>query len=609
MGPVPPEDLSREIDRLWSRLGSGSLEPGSALPPSPPSGAEVAWETVSMLKQQQRRRESSWTELVEAKEQALKHWRARAESLQAEVLDLRSRVEGGEEIALAEAAEMFRRLQDASRALEAERARHDEERRRLETALDDARAALSAEVARAREAEARWTKREQQNLLDLKDIQEAAERRQREAAQADESVRALKGSLTEAKNALEKTLAELLLERQERGRVEKERAEALQKADEIQRHFDELKKLWDEERAQWRELWDRERSTWEAQRQELAQWEETLRREREAWHRELQEKEKSHLTLTDGLTGKIRETTQAAELVAERMRQLEGREESERARREADERARAASRSESSARRARYGKAAALVLAAAGLAVAAPWGWRWATAWRFEAEAVAPIAALNPTAMAYDGSVLWVADWGGRLTAHEPADPRRAVRQSAIGAVPPLRPTSLAFGGGLAWVLDAAQSRLIRLSAARPDAPGVARSSPGPAPTALAYDGAAVWSYDAANRTLYRHGGDESSHAAFPLKEDVVPNALAWVNGKLWLHDSKSRRVLVYRHEGDALRLTESQPAPDGAVLGLAVAKMGEERRVWVLAGASPERSQPALIRYKLTRRIPFIDF
>jgi hypothetical protein len=595
---MPPEDLSREIDRLWSRLGTAPVDSPAPLPP-PAGGAEVAWETVAMMKQQQRRRESSWTELLEAKEQSLRQWRAKAEALQAEVLELRSKVEGSEELSLAQATDLFRKLQDASRALELERSLHEQERSRLEAALEESRAALTEEARRSREAEALWAKRERQSLQDLKDVQTAADRRQKEAAQADETARALKGSLAEAKNALEKTLAELLLERQERSRVEGERAKALQKADEIQRHFDELQKLWEEERAQWRELWDRERSTWEAQRQELAQWEESLRREREAWHAELQQKEKSHLDLTDGLTGKIRETTQAAELVAERMRQLEGREELDRARQERDA---ADLREAEAARRARRSRAGKAVLAV-------PRGWEWARAWRFETVSVAPIAELNPAALGWDGTTLWVADWNGRLTAHDPSDPRRAARQSGIGATPPLRPTALAFGGNLAWALDAAQARIVRLNAARPDAPGETRPSPGPAPTALAYDGAAVWSYDAANRALYRHGGDEASYKAFPLKDEIVPNAMLWVEGRLWIHDTKTRTLRVYESVEGEMRRVESHPAPDASLLGLAVLPGVRERTVWALAAPGPERSQAALIRYSLKRRLPFADF
>lgn len=597
---MPPEDLSREIERLWTRLGSAS----DPVPPSPmpqSAGAELAWETVAMLKTQQRRRESAMAEAIDAKDESLKHWRMRAEALQREVSELRDRVQGGDELVYAQLLDGQQRLELAARALEHER----EERKILEAALEESKARVSAEIARAREAEARWAKRETQNLIDLKDVQTSAERRQQEAAQADKVVAALKGSLSEAKNALEKTLAELLLERHERVRVEEERARALKKTEEVEAHFADLQKLWEEERAQWRELWDRERSTWEAQRQELAQWEETLRREREAWHSDLQEKEKTHLTFTESLTGKIRETTVAAEQVAQRMRQIESREERDRA-----VSAQAGTEAErSSALRARRLRAAAFALAGAALIAAAFPAWRWGAEWSYEAEATAPVAGLNPAALAFDGTLLWVADWGGRVSALDPADPRRAVREVAVPAGGVYRPTALAFGEGRMWTLDAARARLLRSTPARPNVVTAAIPSPGPAPTALAFDGQNLWSYDAANHALYRHAADEATHKSYPIEEEVVPNAMAWVDGKLWLHDTKSRRIMVYAFEGDRFALKEAHPAPDNATVGFAVLPAEDGRRVWALVGPTAERAQPALLRLKLRRRFPFAIF
>lgn len=601
MGHLPPEDLSREIERLWTRLGAASAE--AAPPPAAPAqaGAELAWETVSMLKTQQRRREAALAEAIAAKEESLKVWRSRAEALQKEAEELRVRADGSDELVYGQLLDAQQRLELAARALEHER----EERRRLEAALEESRARITAEVERAREAEARWAKRETQSLIDLKDVQTSAERRQQEAAKADEAVSALKGSLSEAKNALEKTLAELLLERHERVRVEEERERALKKTDEVERHLTELQKLWEEERAQWRELWDRERSTWEAQRQELAQWEETLRREREAWHGELQEKEKSHLTFTDSLTGKIRETTAAAEQVAQRMRQIESREERDRAvsAQAGVEAGRAASV------RARRVRAAALALAAAALIAAAVPAWRWGAEWRFEPEATAPVASLNPAALAFDGTLLWVADWGGRISALDPADPRRAVREVAVPAGGLYRPTAVAFGDGRMWTLDSARARLLRAMASRPEAVVAAVPSPGPAPTALAFDGSSLWSYDAANRSLYRHAADEATYQSFPIDEDVVPNAMAWVDGRLWLHDTKSRRIMIYALEGGRFALKEKHPSPDAAMVGFAILPGEKGRRVWALVGPSAERAQPALLRLRLHRRIPFAIF
>jgi hypothetical protein len=601
VGHLPPEDLSREIERLWTRLGTASDSAAPTAPVTQTAGAELAWETVAMLKTQQRRREAALTEAIASKEESLKLWRTRAEALQAEVGDLRTRADGNDDLVYAQLLDSQQRLEGAARALEHER----EERRVLQAAIDESRACITAEVARAREAEARWAKRETRNLIDLKDVQSSAERRQQEAAQADQAVSALKGSLAEAKNALEKTLAELLLERHERVRVEEERARALKKTDEVEAHFTDLQKLWEEERSQWRELWDRERSTWEAQRQELAQWEETLRREREAWHGELQEKEKSHLVFTDSLTGKIRETTVAAEQVASRMRQIENREERDRA---VSAQANVEAGRTTTLRTRRMRVAALVAAGAAVIALSFP-AWHWAAEWRYESEATAPVAALNPTALAFDGTLLWVSDWGGRISALDPVDPRLAVREVAVPSGGLFRPTALAFGDGRMWTLDAARARLIRAKAAHPETVLAAIASPGPAPTSLAFDGSVLWSYDAANRALYRHAADEATYQSYPIGDDVVPNALAWVDGRLWMHDTKSHRIMIYALVDGRFVLKENHPSPDAATIGFAVLPGKDGRRVWALVGPTAERSQPALLRLRLRRRIPFAIF
>lgn len=165
-----------------------------------------------MLQTQQRRREAALAAAIDAKEESLKHWRARAEALQRETEGLRARVTASDERVFAQLLETQQRLEGAFRALEHERG----ERRLMEG-----------------------------TLVDMKDAQLSAERRQQEAVQA---ASALKGSLAEAKNALEKTLAELLLERRERARVEEERMRALKKMEEVERRCADLQTLRENEK-------------------------------------------------------------------------------------------------------------------------------------------------------------------------------------------------------------------------------------------------------------------------------------------------------------------------------------------------------------------------
>ncbi len=612
MADSTPDDLSREIDRLWARVGSASVLPSSAsgVPATAAAGAaigaEIAWETVALLKRQARQREDAWRQTMEARDEALRALRARLETAETELGRLRSRAEGEDERALVDALDARQKIETAQKALALAESRHAEERAALEGALQSLRERVAAETARARTAEQRWQSREQQYLLDLKELQGLAARRADDAGAAEKDVRSRDASLAEAKNALQKTLAELRRERKERERAAGEREAALKKVDELRAHVDELSKIWEEERAQWRELWDRERSTWETQRGELAHWEENLRREREAWHAELQVKEKTHLELTEDLSGKIRETSQNAEKMSELISSFD--------RRSADDAARAAEGTILSAARARvraerlrrWALGAALALAAAAAAVPI---WRGAAAWRFVPEAVAPAPTANPSALAFDGSSLWIADWSGRLVSVDAADPRR-IRLSAFPRPGgPYRPTGIAVGGGALWTIDAAQARLLRHSAAAPERVTAARPSPGPAPTALAFDGETVWSYDAVNRALTRHGGDDAPAQTFALPDEAVPNAMTWADGRLWIHDAKARRLLVYELRDGKLSRVAAMPAPETGVLGLAAAGTPAERRVYVLVGPSGARAQAAIIRYRLKRFLPFAHF
>jgi len=614
-----PDDLSREIDRLWARVGSVSAEPSSAsaIPAAPSAGAsvgaEVAWETVALLKRQQRQSEANWRQTMDARDEALRVLRARLETAETELARLRSRSEGEDERILVEVLDARQKIEAAQKSAALAEERHAEERRTLEEALQSLRERLAAESSRARAADQRWQAREQQYLLDMKELQGLAARREKEASAGDKSVRALEAGMGEARNALEKTLGELLLERKESERARGEREAALKKVEELRRHVDELSRIWEEERAQWRELWDRERSSWESKRVELSQWEENLRRERETWHAELKAKEAAHLALTDDLSGKIRETSQTAEKMTELISSFD-RKSSDEAAREADASARAAASTlsfaaraaERAARRRRWAAAAAVVLLLAAAAVPA---WRAASVWRFELVATSPAPTANPSALAFDGSLLWIADWGGALVAVDPADPRQVVRRAKPAPGGPYRPTAIAAGGGALWTLDAAQARLLRHSAAAPEKILAARPSPGPAPTALAFDGETVWSYDAIDRALTRHGGDDAPAQSYALPDEAVPDAMAWADGRLWVHDAKGRRLLIYAIEKGRLTRAAVQPMPEPGVLGLAVSGTPAQRTLYVLLGPSGARAQAAVVRYRIKRLLPVAHF
>lgn len=581
MAESPSEELGREIERLWSRVGATPLDASEYLPPAAAPGEsasnEAAWEAVSLLKRQHRQQARGWAELLEAKERALNVARERLAKLELERNALRANVKSQEDALLKEGFEIQGRLEAALNGMQAERSQHEQEQSALKALLEQTRERLAAEAARWKQERSGWDKKEQQYLNDLRESQALSARLQDEAARSAAEAGRLKESLGEAKNALEKTLSELLRERQVRDESDKERDKALRKVDEVQKHFEELSKLWEEERAQWRELWDRERSTWESQRAEFSTWEDGLRKEREAWHAELQQKEKDQLQFTEQMTRTLRESSEATTKMSAMMRTLGD--------------VKAAARATARA----WWSRVAVTAAAAAVCAALGWaGWRYASVYHFKIVSRSPIALSNPTSLAYDGAQLWASEWDGRLLSFDPRDPKTALRSAAPRPGGPYRPVALAVGAETLWSLDAAQARLVRHKAADPAQVVAARPSPGPAPTALAFDGQFLWSYDAANRLFYRHGSDESTFKSYALDADVVATALTWADGKLWVYDGRSKRLIVLDLQGDALREKASYDL-GVKVIGLAAAG---PRRLWVLAAPDAQSVSPQLVEF-----------
>lgn len=553
--------------------------------PAPPSSGtgDLAWETVTLLKRQHARQSRTWAELLEAKEAALRAGRDRQAALERELSAALKKVEAADQRIFAEVMDAQGRATQALKALETEKAAAEQERRRLEALLDEARRAGAAEAARARAEAERWQKREQQYLLDLAELQALAARRgeEREAAEGD-SRRSADG-LREAKNALEKTLAELLHERKVREETEAERAKALKKFEDSQKHLEELSRIWEEERSQWRELWDRERSTWESQRQEFSAWEQNLRKEREAWQAQLSAQERDQARYAEDVTRTLRDSSQTSEQLAGVMRRLAS----------VETVGRPAFAWGDWARRA--GALAGAVALAAGL-------WTGLGAWTLRLVDARPLAAAAPTGMALAGSTVWFSAWDGRLTAFELADLKAPLRVAAVGAAAPYHPTGLAAGPSSLWSIDTAQARIVRHDLADPSRVVWTRSAPGPAPTALAFDGKRLWSYDAVNRALYQHGEDEGSFKAYGVDDGIVPTAMQWVSGRLWVFDAKAGLMRVCEVQGDRIKPLWSRPLSGGAI-ALAAAPE-DDGSVLILVGPASGRDAPMLQRFKYGPRL-----
>ncbi len=574
-----PGDIDKELDRLWAKVSTARASSDDLPAPAFPAGGtafDISLDAAALLKKQHRQQAESWAQLLEAKERALRLTLERQAVLEAEAQSLRQRLKAGESLVFGEVLEARTKLEAGVKSISDERQRFDEERRSLQALLEGTRDRLAAEAKRADELQRQWEKRERQHLEELRSFQEQCSVLQEGSVRSEEQARSVSGGLKEAKNALEKTLSELLAERQARQESERERAEALGKVDEIQKHFNELSKLWEEERTQWRELWDRERSTWETQRKEFSSWEESLRKEREAFHSELQEKERSQVEFVAKINESLRQSTETSTRLASAMKLLRGL-------------AGPAHTAEGGAsfnwRRAAAGALAAALLAGGG------WGlWSYARRPHFKLAVSQSVALENPTSLAHDGERLWVSEWDGALRSFDPKD-FSAFDPVRAKVSEPYRPVALAAGADYLWALDSAQARVVGHRAGRPAEILKTRPAPGPAPSAAATDGDFLWIYDAANAALYRQDAEGKSSRSMTLP-DFIPSAMAWVDGALWAFDPRSRELAILDPSAERVAV-RGRFRFDSPVLGIS----GGKGALWILAG--PDEGRPGFALQK----------
>ncbi|MFA6316781.1 MAG: hypothetical protein WC943_05125 [Elusimicrobiota bacterium] len=577
---MTPEELQRELDGLWAKVGSGHAPETFRAPPDASSFDDLKTDALNLLKRSQRQKEQGWAQLLEAKDRALSACRERIAALDAETARLSRRLEREEGIVVGEVLEARAKLEAGMKALEAERARFEEERRGLDALLDATRQRLAAESFRAMKTQEEAHRREQQYLLDLKEAQVRAERLEGRTAAGDAEVGKLNGSLKEAKNALEKTLAELIRERQLREETEKERVQALKKVADLETHFKELSNIWEEERSQWRELWDRERSTWEGQRKEIESWETSLRKERESWQAEIQGQESKHVAFVSQINTSLRESSETSARLAsvvgvlDRIGALD-----------------LPGRRQDLARRVKKG----LKFALAGvLLLAAVPVWLHFSRPRLKAVSVSPVTLDNPTGMAFDGEKLWFSQWGGDLVSFDPKDLRVSSGRASPKGLGAFHPGALASSPSALWSVDSAQARLIKHRPGRPEEVLGSLPAPGAAPAALAFDGSALWVYDAATQSIYRQKGEGPEFFPVPADAELVPAAMAFVDGRLWVFDSRAKELVILELKAERLRVWSrselSEPVAAAAVSG---------KEVWALAGPSMDRPGHALVRYR----------
>lgn len=602
-----PDEIQRELNRLWDRVTANPPEsfiPATSAPPLssdiPSIAREASMTAIQLIKRQYRQEAARLRQLIELKERAARVLQDRLSAAESEVASLRRRSLQGEESVFREVADVQAELQQAHESVKAQEQRFREEEGLLRRIAEETRKQLAAETSRWRALEHHWNEREQQYLLDIRELQARAQKAFESAAKNEGRHRKSLSELQEAKTAIESTLAELLKERQDREGSNKERDKARERVKEIEEHVQQLQNLWNEERAQWQELWDRERSTWETQRQEFASWEDKVRTDRRDWHGQLKGLEGRETKYREQMAEITRKSAQAGEKVTELLHKLSGRM-AEIANLKAVKLVPPAPRRPFDWRPVKWGAALALALA-----VAIP-VWKHLHRLRFELVASHVLTAETPTGIAYDGNALWLGEWEGRLSSLDPDDPSTVLSSVRVKKSGIYHPVSLAVWSDALYTLDSAQGRIMRHPVADPSKISLRWESPGPAPVALAHDGQNLWSYDAASRAVYRHLGEgrDAQVDAYKIELDVLVSAMAWHRDRLWVYDAKNGQILVFQVVGKSLKLVNRAPFEtplQGLVLTYRAGLAGTQHlELWGLSVPEAGVELPTLKKYRVT--------
>lgn len=571
---MTPDDIQRELDRLWGKVTAGTPSPMPSAPSVAPDPAqyslhdapsitrEATMETLSLIKRQHRAEVMRLAQLLELKDRSLGETSERLRLAVSELERLRRRLEGQDSVAMQQAVSFASEMEAAQKHREALESRMAEEEARLRAAAEEARRRAASEEARWHALESDWNSREQEYLLRLRELETRAEKTRESATAAQGAEQRALSELSEAKKAVEASLSGLLQERREREEADQGRERALQRVKDVEERMNELQNLWTEERKQWSELWERERSGWEAKKQEMAAWEERVHKDKEAFHQkfgELEERETKH---AESMTEILRRSSDAGERIGDFMRQA------------GDKVAELARLSPVAApapgRRFDWRWAAAGVAALALAAGSVP-AWRWMHRLEFNVIASHSLDAKRPTSIAFDGDNLWVAEWEGRLAPFDPQSVEAAAKPVTVAVKDAYHPAGLSIWAGKMYTLDTAQGRILRHPQEDPSKVEAAWPSPGPAPVALAHDGRNLWSYDAATKLLYRHLGEgpEAQTEQFKVAADVVLTALRWHKDELWAWDAKGRQVLSMRQNGRGFDVVQAAALPEVPTAGV----------------------------------------
>ena len=517
------KEIDRHLNDLWKKVSGSEYVPDSS--PLPPDIRQSNMETMRFLRENFSKAEGEWKTLLAGKEAQLRDLSSQLEETRAHLGEIKQHYQEAREKSLNEELSTALSLEESRKTLEEQRKNHSREITLLKELLERTKVemvSLQSRIGALRSERDEW--RNKFTGLSV------------EKADLDDARAGLAAKLGDSKEAVEKTLSELLSERKNRRDDQVKMKDLEGRVKDLTGRLDSAKTNWDAERTQWRELWDRERSVWETHRQEFAVWEERLRSEREAWTMKMREQESKGVENAAGLANILKESSQWSEKVTQvlKLYALKGVELPS---------VFVSAGPDQGFMRARKNVSRALALGLAGLLLMSGAAWQ-VYAWRAKAHyklmASSPLDLPNPSGLAVTKDGIWLSDWNKGLSLKDIKDfsTLRVLPAPANGL---LRAGALSASGSGLWTLDMAQLRYVRQSFID-GAITESVKTPGPAPQGAAWDGFSLWAFDASSGLLYKYGLDPASGASatYPLEDVKSLVCMQWTGGQLWTLDGKN---------------------------------------------------------------------
>jgi len=534
-------DVDRRLNEMWKRVSGADYAPEA--PCLPPDVRHSSAETLRFMRENFSKAEGEWKTLLAGKDAQLRDITSQLDETRLHLEDIKQRLQDARENALRQEMAVSLNLEESKKLLAAQKENHAKETKLLKELLERTKTELTSLQERVE-----VLRRERDDWRRKHDAA-AVEKGNTAAANAG-----LNARLADAKEAVERTLAELLAERKNR-RDDQAKIKALEgQVKDLGGGLEKTKADWDAERGQWREMWDRERSVWETHRQEFAVWEERLRSEREAWALKMREAESRGVENASGLADVLKESSQWSEKVTQilKLYALKGVELPKAF-------VAAGPGREFSRGRKSFVRMLAVTLAGLLFMGAAAWQFHlYRARVHYSLLSSIPLDLPGPSGIAVTKDGVWLSDWGRGLMLKDARD-YATLRLLPAPAGAPLKPGALSVSDGGLWTLDLAQLRYARQDFAT-GAVLESAKTPGPAPQGAAWDGYNLWAFDASSGLLYRYSLDPKSGPSASYKLEGLKSlvCMQWAGGRLWTLDSDNM-LRRYVPQDGGFKLLSSQ--------------------------------------------------